>query len=194
MKFLDSFPLWHRLRGHKVHRGFNILNPITTGVLLRYLRPEVGDLLMTTHNLEQIIAKHRPDEPGCTGCSWHVHPLACDYDDFATVHAAHVVAAIRDSGLTVIALPEATYGDGTRIAFEYDEPRRADISCTRCLREIEAYGQLVHRGLVAGHAWRHVDDKSTTCLGLYPTGNCRPHDDYDADRKLAAQVAERNNP
>ena len=99
---------------------------------------------------------------------------------------ADVVAAIRDSGYTVIALPEATYGEGTRIAFEYDEPRRADISCTRCLREIEAYGQLVHRGLVAGHAWRHVDDKSTTCLSLYPTGNCRPYDDYDADRALAA--------
>lgn len=27
--FLDSFPLWHRIRGHKVHRGFNIINPIS---------------------------------------------------------------------------------------------------------------------------------------------------------------------
>lgn len=103
--------------------------------------------------------------------------------DFAD--ARRVVAAIRDSGYTVIALPEATYSNGTRIAFEYSEPRRADIHCSRCLREIEAYGQLVHRGLVAGHAWRHVDDKSTTCLSLYPTGNCRPYDDYDADRMLA---------
>lgn len=108
----------------------------------------------------------------------------------AMPQARDLVAAIRDSGYTVIALPEATYGDGTRIAFAYSEPRRADISCTRCLREIEAYGQLVHRGLVAGHAWRHVDDKSTTCLSLYPTGNCRPYDDYDADRMLA----ERNTP
>ena len=125
---------------------------------------------MTAPNLEQLIAKCADHLSGFTPAEF----------------AAHVVAAIRDSGYTVIALPEATYGEGTRIAFEYDEPRRADISCTRCLREIEAYGQLVHRGLVAGHAWRHVDDKSTTCLSLYPTGNCRPYDDYDADRMLAA--------
>ncbi|QHB37281.1 hypothetical protein SEA_GUDMIT_52 [Gordonia phage Gudmit] len=150
---------------------------------------------MTTPNLEQIIAKAINDD-GWT-CDIHEpHDFGdCTQCRDAQLHtAAHVVAVIRDSGLTVIALPEATYGDGTRIAFEYSEPRRADIHCTRCLREIEAYGQLVHRGLVAGHAWRHVDDKSTTCLGLYPTGNCRPHDDYEADRKLAAQVAERNNP
>ncbi|UYL87909.1 hypothetical protein SEA_MALISHA_80 [Gordonia phage Malisha] len=141
---------------------------------------------MTAPNLEQIIADHervRMMRLATCRCGWE-EPI---YDRDATaLHAAHVVAAIRDSGYTVIALPEATYGDGTRIAFEYSEPRRADIHCTRCLREIEAYGQLVHRGLVAGHAWRHVDDKSTTCLSLYPTGNCRPYDDYDADRALAA--------
>lgn len=146
---------------------------------------------MTAPHLEQIIAKHRPDlaiatkqRVYCTCNEWGAFVTTVQQAD--REHAAHVVAAIRDSGYTVIALPEATYGEGTRIAFEYDEPRRADISCTRCLREIEAYGQLVHRGLVAGHAWRHVDDKSTTCLSLYPTGNCRPYDDYDADRMLAA--------
>ncbi|UCZ89041.1 hypothetical protein [Gordonia sp. WA4-43] len=137
---------------------------------------------MTAPNLKQIIAEHRYREDIGRDCECG---YATDGVNFTADWATHVVAAIRDSGYTVIALPEATYGDGTRIAFAYSEPRRADISCTRCLREIEAYGQLVHRGLVAGHAWRHVDDKSTTCLSLYPTGNCRPYDDYDADRMLA---------
>lgn len=131
---------------------------------------------MTAPNLEQLIADTLDSIPA------DLRPTRI----INAERAQKIVAAIRDSGYTVIALPEATYGEGTRIAFEYDEPRRADISCTRCLREIEAYGQLVHRGLVAGHAWRHVDDKSTTCLSLYPTGNCRPYDDYDADRMLAA--------
>ncbi|UUG69921.1 hypothetical protein SEA_MORKIE_60 [Gordonia phage Morkie] len=152
---------------------------------------------MTTPNLEQIIAKHRyrpQDHSTIEGnayciCGWSA-ALVNSHKTAVDLHAAHAAAAIRDSGYTVIALPEATYGEGTRISVEYPEPRRADISCTRCLREIEAYGQLVHRGLAAGHAWRHVDDKSTTCLSLYPSGNCRPYDDYDADRMLA----ERNTP
>lgn len=98
---------------------------------------------MTTPNLEQIIAQHLPSA-GFTGTTETI--CICGLRVDAGSHAAHVVAAIRDSGLTVIALPAATYGDGTQIAFEYDEydeRRRADIRCTRCLRDIEAYEQPV---------------------------------------------------
>ncbi|MDJ0454387.1 hypothetical protein [Gordonia amicalis] len=68
--------------------------------------------MMTTPNLEQIIAKainddgwtcdvHEPHDFGdCTSCR-----------DIQLHTAAHVVAAIRDSGLTVIALPEADDAD-----------------------------------------------------------------------------------
>lgn len=66
----------------------------------------------------QLIANHLPlhgeyraGNVGCT-CGWEafvqVDPIADDLDQFKTeTFAAHVVAAIRDSGYTVIALPEA---------------------------------------------------------------------------------------
>ena|SRR3990167_6167096 len=62
---------------------------------------------MTAPNLEQIIADHervRMMRLATCRCGWE-EPI---YDRDATaLHAAHVVAAIRDSGYTVIALPEA---------------------------------------------------------------------------------------
>ena len=61
---------------------------------------------MTAPNLEQIIADHervRMMRLATCRCGWE-EPI---YDRDATaLHAAHVVAAIRDSGYTVIALPE----------------------------------------------------------------------------------------
>lgn len=58
---------------------------------------------MTTPNLEQIIAEHRIEI--APGGYWNCH---CGVNvDKKGSHAAHVVAAIRDSGYTVIALPEA---------------------------------------------------------------------------------------
>lgn len=74
---------------------------------------------MTIPNLEQIIAKainddgwtceaHEPQDFGeCTRCR-----------DSQLHTAAHVVAAIRDSGLTVIALPDAD-GPDARTDGEY---------------------------------------------------------------------------
>lgn len=70
---------------------------------------------MTTPNLEQIIAEHPlyyddiRDEYRCK-CGWEPDDEALDYTENARVpahegldhqHAAHVVAAIRDSGLEV---------------------------------------------------------------------------------------------
>ena len=61
---------------------------------------------MTAPNLEQIIADHervRMMRLATCRCGWE-EPI---YDRDATaLHAAHVVAAIRDSGNTVIALPK----------------------------------------------------------------------------------------
>lgn len=61
--------------------------------------------------------EYRAGNVGCT-CGWEafvkVDPIADDLDQFKTeTFAAHVVAAIRDSGYTVIALPEPTSSDDT---------------------------------------------------------------------------------
>ncbi|WP_288438853.1 hypothetical protein [uncultured Gordonia sp.] len=73
---------------------------------------------MTAPNLEQIIADHaaRYDEDltdwlACSCGEWRIDSEQLDYSGDADrqadrAHAAHVVAAIRDSGNTVIALPK----------------------------------------------------------------------------------------
>ncbi|QDP43684.1 hypothetical protein SEA_PHORBESPHLOWER_56 [Gordonia phage PhorbesPhlower] len=73
---------------------------------------------MTAPNLEQIIADHLPlhgeyrvGNVRCI-CGWEalvqVDPIADDLDQAKTeTFAAHVVAAIRGSGYTVIALPRS---------------------------------------------------------------------------------------
>lgn len=62
---------------------------------------------MTTPNLEQIIAEHpyriNSQRVWCA-CGWDAYPD--ETPNGMDAHAAHVVAAIRDSGLTVIAPPE----------------------------------------------------------------------------------------
>ncbi|QDH92347.1 hypothetical protein SEA_SPOOKY_81 [Gordonia phage Spooky] len=68
---------------------------------------------MTTPNLEQIIADHervRMMRLATCRCGWEepIHGR-----DVTALHAAHVVAVIRDSGYTVIALPEPTGSDDT---------------------------------------------------------------------------------
>ncbi|QDF18009.1 hypothetical protein SEA_CLARK_60 [Gordonia phage Clark] len=69
---------------------------------------------MTTPNLEQIIAAHpyriNAQRVWCA-CGWDAYPD--ETPNGMDAHAAHVVAAIRDSGLTVIALPEPTGSDDT---------------------------------------------------------------------------------
>ncbi|WP_139104731.1 hypothetical protein [Gordonia sp. UCD-TK1] len=72
---------------------------------------------MSSDPAVQLIANHLPlhgeyrvGNVGCT-CGWEafvqVDPIADDLDQAKTeTFAAHVVAAIRDSGYTVIALPE----------------------------------------------------------------------------------------
>lgn len=62
---------------------------------------------MTTPDLEQIIADHRIEM--APGGYWNCH-CGINVDEKGS-HAAHVAAAIRDSGLAVIALPEADDAD-----------------------------------------------------------------------------------
>ena len=70
---------------------------------------------MTTPNLEQIIAQHLPSA-GFTGTTETI--CICGLRVDAGSHAAHVVAAIRDSGLTVIALPEGEADDDGQVWFD----------------------------------------------------------------------------
>jgi hypothetical protein len=77
---------------------------------------------MTAPNLEQTIAYHTQTSllrherkvgfvAACL-CRWIASPASTPTAALA-LHAAHVVAVIRDSGYTVIALPEPTSSDDT---------------------------------------------------------------------------------
>ncbi|QFP96176.1 hypothetical protein PP506_gp55 [Gordonia phage DobbysSock] len=130
---------------------------------------------MTTPNLEQIIAEHQNAplywvsgyQAQCS-CGWS-GPKRTDYTHrFSTEreHAAHVAAAIRDSGLTVIALPEGEADDDGQVWFD-DFDIRVDTTGRR--EDIHLY--------VNGEP-RSPDATRRHASALL----------------AAAQVAERNNP
>lgn len=51
-----------------------------------------------------VIAAHRLDGPGCTGCGWHIHPLVSD--QIEALHAAHQLDALTAAGFAVVELPK----------------------------------------------------------------------------------------
>ena len=122
---------------------------------------------MTAPNLEQIIADHervRMMRLATCRCGWE-EPI---YDrDVTALHAAHVVAAIRDSGYTVIALPEAEGPDEDGQLWFGDYDIRVDMTGKRDDPHLYVYDGPRSPDEVCEHA---------------------------AALLAAAQAAERNNP
>lgn len=91
---------------------------------------------MTAPNLKQIIADHQQTSlfrherkvgfvAACL-CGW-IAPPASTTAEARALHAAHVVAAIRDSGYTVIALPEPEKRSPSAIGVGWGSAMRVTI-------------------------------------------------------------------
>ncbi|QOC56304.1 hypothetical protein PP509_gp62 [Gordonia phage MichaelScott] len=135
---------------------------------------------MTTPNLEQIIADHSPESVDRSRFSGYVGYCRCrfsvsapTYDEVRRSHAAHVVAAIRDSGLTVIALPEPNSRGRWASSHSFSDPGYLDWSVG------------VNGSVPFARARRGKGPESSAA---------QDHADFGAAILAAAQVAERNNP